>query len=85
MLKFVGPRGADGQPEQWIVGVPTRDLTDEDLVEYRLDADELVASGLYERTHPAMPWPSASTPSTPAPAHAPDETPASAHAPDGGS
>lgn len=43
-LKYLG----ENPDNEWLAGVPARDLTEEDEAEYGLDFAELVQSGLYE-------------------------------------
>lgn len=65
LLTFIGLRDpATGEPQSYIVGVPSRDLTDDDLAGLKATPDELVASGLYAIQSGPPPKPA------PAPIHA---------------
>ena len=68
-LTFIGPRDpVTGEPQSYIVGVPARDLSDEDLTALKATQEELVASGLYERPggKPAKTPPADAPPADPA-------------------
>lgn len=45
--KFIGPRDERGEPLSFVVGIPARDLTDEEISALECTPEELCASELY--------------------------------------
>lgn len=55
LYRFIGPRDADGNPTEYVTGIPTRDLTAADVerVKRRGLFDLLNGVAIYEAVKPA--------------------------------